>query len=299
MKHLAIKTIFFSTLACSLVACLKEGDMNTDPDTAGNTIEFANTGNNLAAATSQYPGYYTDLGTLATGASANFNINVSYSGAGNAPEDITVNLGVDTAFLRVYNTQNGTHYVDPPKAIYNLPATAVIKKGTRSIQVKAAVTNNASFDFAVNYALALKITSASAGVISSNFGKSLFSFGVRNVYDGHYSLKGYSLRSGDAAKTGNFVRAAGMDLVTVGGNIVQFGELQVWADLTGVGIGNPTFTINTDNSVTVNSSGGAYNAPGYNCRYVPAEKTFYVSFSWGAGPAARLATDTLTYIGPR
>ncbi len=53
----------------------------------------------------------------------------------------------------------------------------------------------------------------------------------------------------------------GMDLVTVGGNKVQFGELQVWADNTGVGIGNPILTVNGDMVRWMSSDGGAYNAP--------------------------------------
>jgi hypothetical protein len=274
--------------------------MNIDPSKGTpNIIEFENTGDNLAGASSKYPGFYSDLGSLKSGASAKFNLNVSYSGVDVAPEDITVNVAVDAATLTQYNTENGTNYVVPPTAIFNLPASVVIKKGERISQSQITITNNSSFDFGVNYALPLKITSASKGVISSNFGKAVYAFGVRNIYDGHYSLKGYSLRAGDAAKTGNFVLDAGRDLVTVGGNINQFNDLQVWADLTGVGIGLPTFTVNADNSVTISSSGGAYNAPGYNSRYDPATKTYYVSFTWGAGPSARLATDTLVYVRPR
>ena len=38
--------------------------------------------------------------------------------------------------------------------------------------------------------------------VSSNFGKAVFAFGLRNAWDGHYSLKGYTLRAGDPVKTG-------------------------------------------------------------------------------------------------
>lgn len=295
MKHLTIKSLIFSGLAFSLAGCLKEANMNVDPETAGSTIALANTGNNLAVAKSQFPGFYSDLGTLKVGESALFNVNVTFSGAQDAPEDITVGLGLDNDLLATYNTVNGTHYEVPPAELFSMPATGVIAKGTRIIQVKVKVNYTANFDFSKNYALPIKLTSASKGNISFNWGKAVYAFGLRNIYDGHYKLKLYSLRAGDAAKTGNFVRPEGMDLVTVGGNQVQFGELQVWADNTGVGIGNPILTVNPDNSVNVSSDGGAYNAPGYNCRYVPAEKAFYISFSWGAGPAARLATDTLVY----
>jgi len=299
MKQSKIIVLVLSTFTIGLTACLKERDMNTDPDKTPYVVEFANTGNNTAAAASKYPGFFIDLGTLQSGASTSFNVNVNYAGAGNAPEDVTVNLGLDPALLATYNTDNGTAYETPPSSIINVPSSVVIKKGEKMAQAKISITNNASFDFSKSYGIPLKINSVSKGTISNNFGKAVYSFGVRNIYDGHYSMHAYTLRAGDPAKTGSFVDPAGMDLVTAGKNIVQFGTLQVWTDLTGVGIGNPVFTVNADNSVTASSSGGAMNAPGYNSRYDPTTKTFYVSFTWGAGPASRLAIDTLKYLGPR
>ena len=299
MKRYKITALLLCSLPVFLASCLKQGNMNSDPANSNSVLEFANTGDNLAAAASTYPGFYSDLGVLTSGNSTQFNVNVSYSGAGSAPDDITVNLAIDTATLSTYNTDNGTAYVTPPTTIFSIPTSVVIKKGTSMTQVKATISNNSSFDYSVNYALAVKIASASTGIISKTFGKAVYAFGVRNAYDGHYSFKGYSLRAGDAAKTGNFTYSGGLDLVTAGGNIVQFGILQVWADLTGVGIGYPILTVNSDNTVTSSSSGGAYNAPGYTSRYVPSTKTFYISYSWGAGPTARLATDTLTFIKAR
>ncbi|HUP11907.1 MAG TPA: DUF1735 domain-containing protein [Niastella sp.] len=300
MKQLKISLSFSVLLGLVLTSCLKENHQNIDPDRSLDIVEFANSGSNTSSLSkSTYPGYYTDLGTLLSGESATFNLNVNFSGATEAPEDVTVNIEVDTAALTIYNEQNGTNYVVPSTDIYTLPTSIVIKKGTRIAQSQVTITNTSNFSFDDAYALPLKITSASKGAISANFGKAVFAFGVRNKYDGHYSMKGYSLRGGDAVKTGNFQRGAGMDLVTIGANAVQFGELQVWADLTGVGVGNPIITVNEDNSLTLSSDGGIMNAPGYDSRYDPATKTFYLSFTWGAGPSARLAVDTLTYIDVR
>jgi hypothetical protein len=59
-------------------------------------------------------------------------------------------------------------------------------------------------------------------------------------------------------------------------------------------------TINTSTgAVTLSSSGGLINAPGYNTRYEAASKTFFISGTWGGGPSSRLLTDTLTYMSPR
>lgn len=279
--------------------CLKKNAMNIDPDTAGSVVLLAATGNNQASSSSQYFRYYSDLGAIQAGDSAHFNINVSYSGGAVAPVDITVTLALDESALATYNTQDNVAYEIPPASAYRLPATVVIKKGTNLTQLKATVIRSSDFDFTKSYGLPIRITGASTGVVSANLNTSIYSFGVRNGFDGHYSMKGYSLRSGDGVKTGNFTYSKGMDLVTVGSNAVTFGDYQVWADLTAVGIGYPILTTAGDNTVTIFSSGGAYNLPGYTSVYDPTTKTFYVGFTWGAGPSSRVAVDTMVYVSER
>jgi hypothetical protein len=59
----------------------------------------------------------------------------------------------------------------------------------------------------------------------------------------------------------------------------------------------PIITVDpTTNKISLKSSGGTISAnPSYDNRYDPATKTFYISFTWGAGVTARLHTDTLVY----
>jgi hypothetical protein len=189
MKQFKITTFLFAAVAMSLTACLKTGPMNTDPDKSPTVIEFANTENNVAGSTSTYPRFNTDLGTVKTGQTVKFNVNVNYAGAETAPADITVNLSLDPALLAKFNTENGTNYVAPPTTIYTMPNTATIKKGERMATVEVSVTNNANFDFGVNYALPLQIATVSQGKISSNFGKAVYSFSARNNYDGIYLME--------------------------------------------------------------------------------------------------------------
>lgn len=174
----------------SFTSCVKQADMNIDPSKSTNVVEFANTGDNVAANTSQYPRFNIDLGKIASGDSATFNINLSYSGADVAPEDISIQLEINADVLSVYNTENGTDYEIPVSSIYNFPTSIVIKKGTKNTQIKVAITSNADFDFNKNYALPLKIKSASTGVISGNFGAAVYSFAARNQYDGIYTMSG-------------------------------------------------------------------------------------------------------------
>src|SRR5690349_21103568 len=154
MKHLKIKTLLASAAVLSLVSCLKENEMTVmNPDNAKAVIEFGNTGNNYAVAASAYPNFYTDLGSLADGESAKFNINVRYSGAGTAPEDITVDIGLDDATLADFNDDNGTDHIIPPSSVFTFPSSVVIKKGTNQGTVEATVTRSADYDFSSSYAL--------------------------------------------------------------------------------------------------------------------------------------------------
>lgn len=190
MKRININLLLcLGVVLLSLVSCLKSGPMNADPSkTTSNVVEFANTGDNVSGANSTYPRFTKDLGSVGAGKSVTFNINLSYSGAEYPSSDITVTLGVDAAALATYNTENGTSYVVPPADVCTFPATAVIKQGTHVVQVQATVTNTVNFDFNKNYALPLKIVSATSGTISSNFGKAIYSFSARNAYDGIYTM---------------------------------------------------------------------------------------------------------------
>src|SRR2546423_11623730 len=108
MRQFKLLSFFLLVLLVSLNSCLKESPMNIDTSKGPkNILEFENTGDDLSTGNSTYPDFYSDLGVVALGASSKFNVNVSYAGVDQAPEDITVNLAVDPAVLTQYNTENG------------------------------------------------------------------------------------------------------------------------------------------------------------------------------------------------
>ena len=119
-----IKNLFLGLFVVSLASCLKADDMNIDVKYKTNVIEIANTGDNLT--NTGVPGFYSDLGVVAAGASKSININVHYTGPGNAPEDITVTLSSDAATLATYNKENGVSKVVPPSSVISFP-TSVFK----------------------------------------------------------------------------------------------------------------------------------------------------------------------------
>ena len=317
MKNMKIKFLALGSAVLMLTSCLKEATMNTDPSTATNVIELANTGDNIT--TSGIAGYYSDLGSVAAGASKSFNINVHYTGPGDAPEDITVTLAADQASLTTYNTANGTNKVIPPASVASFPTSVVIKKGTNQTTVLGTVTVSPDFNFNAAYGLPIKITAVSKGLISGNYAASVYSFGVRNVYDGAFTVTGTLVDAANSAITGYYPFSAG--LVTSGANTVKLFDnviggyyhcIKSGASLSYYGAFGLEFTIDASNKVTkvVN----IYGQPSSNGRsaeldpsgtntWDPATKTLKVKY-WMNQPSViaghRVSFDeTYTYKGVR
>jgi len=312
-----IKILMLGVLMISLSSCLKEGVMNTDPNYASNVIELANTGDNVT--TSGIQGYYSDLGSVAAGASKTFNINVHYTGPGNAPADVVVTLASDAATLAAYNTKNGSAKVIPPASVVSFPTSVTIKKGTNQTTIEAKITVTAEFNFNAAYAVPVKITQVSNGIISGNYGNAVYSFGVRNSYDGAYTVTGTLVDAASSAITGRFPMSVG--LVTSGANTVRLYDNAIGGVYHSILSGTSTsyygafgleFTIDASNKVTKVEN--VYGQPSSNGRsaeidpsgansWDPATKTLKVKY-WMNQPSViaghRVAFDeTFKYVGVR
>jgi len=325
MKQSNLKIFFLPVLVLfGLSSCLKKGAMNIDTSKGvKNIVEFANTGNNVSGSSSTYPEFHIDLGSLKSGASTTFNINVSYSGADVAPADITVNLSLDQSTLTTYNTENGTSYVLPPSDVFSLPTSIIIKKGTHAAQTEVTITNAGDFDFNASYALPVQIASASIGTVSSNFGKAVYSFGLRNIYDGHYTVTAKSpmVDYANGGLTGSYP----MDvyLVTTGANSVVMLD-NAWgvpshSILSGssasyYGSFAPVFNFDPSGSGTIISVTNYYGQPAGNGRsgqidpsgtnkWDPVTKATDVNY-WMNQPSVIVPhrvsfSEHFVYVGPR
>ena len=298
--------------------------MNIDTDQGPkNIVEFANTGDNVAAAASVHPRFNTDLGTLAANQTITFPVNVSYSGIDVAPQDITVNLEISAAGLATFNTQNNTTYVIPDAAIFKLPTSVVIPKGQRQASIQVSVTNNSSFDFAKRYAIPVKISSATIGTISKNFGFAVYSFGARNYLDGDYTMKikttgwaAYGIESGIERTWPSKIGLAtnGANSVTINNYHRSGDHLQpAFADgasATAFGAATPLYvfdmaTNKLSNVVNQDPDDGrgrafAMNPAVTDSRYDPATKTIYGSYFLKQTGRPNMQIDVVfTYSGPR
>ncbi|WP_342646880.1 DUF1735 domain-containing protein [Mucilaginibacter sp. CSA2-8R] len=235
-------------------------------------------------------------------APTDYFIYVNYAAPDANPSDVGVSLAVDTATLGKFNRTNGSNYPLLPAADYSLSNSITIPAGQRKVEYHIKF-NTSLIDPSATYALPLKIVNASGATVSSNFGSLTLLIGVKNIYDGTYTIKGQITRNsatGPDTNLGGFLKSG---LTTKVGTLTATSSpfSQYWRDGSATGgIDGLFLTVNpATNAVTIASTGNATlkNTPGYNSRYDPATKTFYLAFDWGTAPSTRIVVDTLVYKG--
>lgn len=220
---------------------------------------------------------------------------------------VTLDTTGSQTFIDAYNMEHSTDLQVLPANLFTLPngLSATIPIALKDAKLKLAV-NPSLLDPSKLYALVFTISELDKEgyVISGNFKKDFVTIAVKNPYDGIYDFKGYILRNSAGGpllpQTGNFANLE-RTLATLDATSVSFAQL--WANNTGVGgIDGLKLTVDpVTNDVVCSSTSNAtlINTPGYDNRYDPATKTFYISFEWGVFPNNRAATDTLTFNRPR
>jgi hypothetical protein len=175
MKKIIQNTLILFTIVL-LSSCLKDDTIigPDSPNSAGAIIEFENPdyiAANTLTATVKLARYVV---TVTKGTASQLNLRVNYSGTGKgAPSDVTVGVGIDAAALTLHNTQAGRTAANQfnliPATWYNMPTTVVIPAGKTGVDFTVPI-NTTNYVAGTFYALPLKITSASQGTISGNFG---------------------------------------------------------------------------------------------------------------------------------
>jgi hypothetical protein len=307
--------IFLALFAVTLGSCLDDDKAVLDPSGTNNIIEFADPSVPSSPAGAIFPAYSTSF-VLAP--SVDLVQEVSFSGPNGNDKDITLTLAVDPAALALYNKHmqeglygeeglHGTVFDLMPAENYSISnLTVTIPKGQTKAPVNITVFPE-KFDFSKNFAIPLRIVSASSGIISQNFSVAILGIGVRNGYDGVYEIIGGSITRNsaagpDAVLGGNYVSDLTLNLATLGSTTV--GIEPVWKDGSAVGgiVGTQLAINPTTNAVTVTSSGNATlkNTPGAVNAYDPATREFTLNFDWGAAPSTRIISGLkLKYVGPR
>lgn len=244
-----------------------------------------------------------------------------------AAADVQITLSNNTtALVAAYNAANGTSIQALPTGVWNVPMTLTIPAGSYNVNVPLNVTNTTGLDPNVQYAVGLTITDVTGGYkIADNYKNLLIVFGVKNQYDGRYNLRGMFYHPSYPF----YPFVTNVEMHTSGPNSVKmyyppfddylnpFATSPTGGGITGFDLQDPEFTVNpTTSAVTVANvaTGGTivyamglgFNNAGYNSRWDPGSKTFYVCYGYnlGGGGAFVLGTsrewiDTAARTGPR
>jgi Domain of unknown function (DUF1735)/Domain of unknown function (DUF4361) len=279
-----IKLLAIAIIALSLSSCLKQDDIpnlsKVDP-----VIEFPLGG----------PGLKTNvLAAFSTG-SIDTAIALNIASPDPLNQDVTITVTADTSVVASYNAANGTTFVALPSTLFTLENTQiVIKAGYRIGRVKVKIKFD-QFDLSKKYMLALAITDAPGLIISGNFGRFLWSFVVKNPFEGNYKSTGQIILyngpdvTSGIASTRNFTDRL-IGAATVNANTVE----TIIADL-----GNAmNLQINAGNTVTVSpASANSFAVVENNgsCIYNPTTKTFTLHYRYFNG-AGNLREITQTMV---
>ncbi|MDR1779544.1 MAG: DUF1735 domain-containing protein [Tannerella sp.] len=180
MKKSIIKYLGLALALFGMSSCLP--DEVRFEDGLGDIVEIYNLSSNRSGLTYAsrdlkallaYPGEYD---FEITNTSFSFPVVVNYTGNNGAPSDVTVTLAVDEGIADVVGKESGLAYEILPASAYTLPGTTiVIPKGTNRVNYQVSV-NAASLTKGQRYVFGIKITGATAGVISGNFSSGGFYF---------------------------------------------------------------------------------------------------------------------------
>ena len=318
MMKLYKRIAAFTIMASCFTSCLKDDSNLLDPNKTENVIEFANTANLTSPTTSKYPLLTVNI---TMDPNAVYNAAVSYSGAHEAAQDITVEVGVaDASVLAFYKSQvaAAASYTMIPSNLYTLGVTkVVIPKGSRRVNLPINFPNPDQL-YNKNYVLPLTIKSVSSGTVSGNFSTMLYLLNGVNRYDGVYTLKfrfGANDRNYDQATTTWYY--SDVQLVTNGlttnilRNLNASSPYPHAAVTTGLPTNIASFTpqltfdpaTNKITAITNSVSGtktAAPNAAVTDNRFDPATKNVYASFILKeTGRSDMIINDTLIYKSPR
>ncbi|SFB58863.1 DUF1735 domain-containing protein [Algoriphagus aquimarinus] len=279
MKNILYRIGMFGVAALTLTSCLDE-DPLFDPEKTTGIIEFVEQAP-LVAVGSVYP---LNKLTFEAVPADQIEVIVQYSGAYNAPEDLVVTVELSPSDLPTYNADQGLtgvdQYVMLDAGSYTLPGggstvSVTIPKGEKRVSFMIDVKPD-KFKFDANYAIPLKISSASSGVVSGNFGHMIYAVIPNNQWAGDY----------DHTYSGSL--GSGTNVV----HMTTIGEFRTTSNLIGVYSNQTIIEIDpVNNYASVISVSGLGNATNYPENFWdPATKTIHVKYTVGS------RTMTETYV---
>ncbi|MDR2810072.1 MAG: DUF1735 domain-containing protein [Tannerellaceae bacterium] len=170
-----IKSITMAVATLSLWACLPD-DAIFEENGSHSIVELYNLSSNRSSSAVYGSRDLSELDYVNLSAEGfDFPVIVNFTGVNGTPEDVTVELAIDESIVTALGA--GLYAILPTSA-YTLPAsnTVTIPKGTNRVEYLIRVNPAVLDDLSQTYAIGIKITGASKGVISRNFSAGAYLF---------------------------------------------------------------------------------------------------------------------------
>jgi|GEM_PF-310765 len=309
-----IKSIpLFLVLAVMIISCEKEDEVTYEPDRP-TIVRLKDAENEITAIARDVLPAIDEFVLM--------DIRRDATRPSDMSQPLTVKIEKDFSLVQAYNSAHGTSYIELPAASYTLSPDISNITFAPGEQVKTITirVDKSSLSLSNQYALGFKITSVGSGATISNaFKEAVYSIGIKNKYDGVYSVVSGNVTrytspgvpAGDAF-SGPLAGNPDVKLITSGPNSVNFpvstagvaGGALAWSGGTAAVAGIDGLKITIDpvtNNVTMSSAANATlaNWVGHVNKYDPATKTFYLAFAWNPVTTPREYEVVLKYKGPR
>lgn len=287
MKKLLFYSFVIGGLAASMTGCLKDDEHFTD---------FTNVGAVAEIPSSAFYGIEDNQGLPIQTTPVSYTFDVNVASPTPPTQDVNITLTVDKAALDAYNAADTSrHYQLLPASLYQVSSlTATVKAGTRLAPVvlsffsgSTQVPDPTAYNNA-NYALPLKITSASNNVaVSSNYGSKIIFLKIKNQYDGDYHAVGtFTHPTAGPRKIDRDKTLTTVDLNTVSTEYADLGgnNYLMW------------LRVNADNTVTIIPKGATPSTSsqvGVN-KYDPATHAYTLNYKYPGAGGDRVVTEVIT-----
>jgi hypothetical protein len=121
-------------------------------------------------------------------------------------QPLSVKLALKASLIDDYNTANGTGFVALPSSAYTILGdinNMTFQPGQDILEVKIKL-DKSQLDLSQQYALGFSISDAGSGAAVPASKDALYSIGVKNKYDGHYTVTGTMVDYSNAGLTGPY-----------------------------------------------------------------------------------------------
>jgi hypothetical protein len=318
IKRLTYISFFFLLLATVFVSCVKKDDMykeTTDESARKEVLQLMGAGELTQFARDVKPTNDTFvLIDLRRYPNTEAELN----------QPLTVKLQSSPTLIDDYNTANGTSLVELPAASYTLldDINAVTFQPGEAIKEVKISVDQSQLDLSQAYALAFSVADPGVAVINSSLKDGIYNIGVKNKYDGNYTmdmtLKGwgaYGISDGPTLTWPSNVQFVtnGAASVTMTNDATGTNLQPAFTsagDITQFGATNPQFTFdpNTDQLIDVDNltpddgRGRDFhiNAAAGPSYFDPATRSVVLHYIMvQTGRPDQTIDITLTYVGPR